>query len=211
MKNSRTELNQLHPELRDLGIEFFGFYFLRDRRLISGWLLTLLPASWRTTAVDMLREMRRETAGYLRGQLLLSAAVGGLSAVGLLLCGVPSWLALGAVMGVLELIPYVGPFIGVMITALFALPLGWWRMLWALGAVVLVQQAEGSILSPRLIGQSTRLHPAAVILCTVLGGAAAGVSGILLAVPLLLCVRAALRVLLLQTSPAKSFFRYKWS
>jgi len=175
----------------------FGFYFLRDRRVICGWLLTLLPVGFRETAVHILREMRRETAGYLRGQLMLSAIVGALSAAGLMLCGVPSWLALGVLMGVMELIPYVGPFIGGAAVALFALPQGLWRTLWAMGVVLVVQQLEGSVLSPRLISQTTQLHPAAVILCALVGGSAAGVTGILLSVPLVLCLRAAFRVLML--------------
>ena len=100
-------------------------------------------------------------------------------------------------MGVLEWIPYVGPLIGTALIAAFALPGGWWRVLWAAGTALAVQQLEGSVLSPRFIGQTTRLHPAAVILCIVLGSAAAGVAGIVLSVPLVLCVRAVLRVLVI--------------
>lgn len=172
----------------------FGYYFLKDRKAISARLLALLPVSARGVAVRMAREIRRETAGYLRGQLLVSAIVGALTAAGLLLCGIPSWLVLGMLMGVLELIPYAGPFIGGLLTALCALPAGVGRMLWALGVVIAVQQADGSFLSPRLISQTTRLHPAAVVLCVVLGGAAAGMGGILLSIPLVLSARAALRV-----------------
>ena len=102
----------------------FGFYFLRDRRQIGQWLLSLIPVEKRKVTVQILREMRRETAGYLRGQLMVSAVVGGLTALGLLFCGVPAWLLLGVVMGVLELIPYVGPFLGGVLVALFSLPGG---------------------------------------------------------------------------------------
>lgn len=172
----------------------FAFYFLRDRKRIAQWLMMLLPAEKRGLTVRILREMRRETAGYLRGQLTVSAIVGGLTAVGLLFCGLPSWLALGALMGILEWLPYVGPFAGGVLVALFALPLGWTRVLWALGVVLAVQQAEGSVLSPQLISDATRLHPVVVILCVTVGGAAAGMAGILLSAPLLLCLRATLRV-----------------
>ncbi len=172
----------------------FGFYFLRDRRMISAWLRSLLPEGWREAAVCMLREMQRETAGYLRGQLMVSGMVSALTAAGLLLCGVPSWLALGVWMGVLELIPYIGPLCGGVMVALFTLPLGLWRTLWALGVVLVVQQLDGSVITPKLISQTTRLHPAAVILCVVVGGAAAGVTGVLLCVPLVLCLRAVWRV-----------------
>lgn len=173
----------------------FAFYFLRDRKRIAQRGLLLLPVHKRALVVRILREMRRETAGYLRGQLMVSAIVGALTAAGLLFCGIPAWLALGAVMGLLELIPYVGPLVGGVMIALFALPQGIARMLWALGVVIVVQQAEGSMLSPQLISDATRLHPAVVILCVALGGAAAGIAGILLSVPLVLCIRAALRVI----------------
>lgn len=172
----------------------FAFYFLKDRRRISQRLWMLLPARRRVVVRRTLGEMHREVAGYLRGQLLISAAVGSLTAVGLLLCGVEAWLALGLAMGVLELIPYAGPFIGGALAVLFALSGGWAKTLWTLGVVVAVQQAEGSVLSPKLLSAATQLHPLAVILCITLGGAAAGVWGMLLSVPLLLCARAAVRV-----------------
>ena len=173
----------------------FGFYFLRDRRQIGQWLLSLMPVNQRNVTVQILREMRRETAGYLRGQLMVSAVVGGLTALGLMFCGVPAWLLLGVIMGVLELIPYVGPFLGGVLVALFSLPGGLGRTLWALGVVIVVQQLEGGMLSPQLMSDATRLHPVAVVLCVMLGGTAGGIGGILLSVPLLLCARAALRVI----------------
>ena len=173
----------------------FAFYFLRDRRRIARRLMSLLPVQRRKTAVRVFREMRRETAGYLRGQMMISAIVGGVTATGLLFCGVPAWLALGALMGALELIPYAGPFLGGVLTALFAFPLGIGRMLWALGVIAAVQQLEGSVLSPKLISSATRLHPVVILLCVTIGGAAGGIAGVLLSAPLLLCLRAALRVI----------------
>lgn len=176
----------------------FAFYLLRDRRRVADWLLSLLPTGRREMTVRIVREMGRESVGYLRGQLLVSLAVGGFTGLGLLLCGMPSWLLLGLLMGILELIPYVGPFLGGVLVALFAWPGGWSRMLWSLGVVVLVQQLEGGMLSPQLMSETTRLHPIVVLLCVMAGGAAGGVAGVLLAIPAVLCVRAALRVIQLK-------------
>ena len=176
----------------------FAFYLLRDRRRIADWLLSLLPLNRREMTVRIVREMGRESVGYLRGQLLVSLAVGGFTGLGLLLCGVPSWLLLGFLMGLLELIPYVGPFLGGVLVALFAWPGGWIRMLWSLGVVVLVQQLEGGMLSPQLMSETTRLHPIVVLLCVMAGGAAGGIAGVLLAIPAVLCLRAALRVIQLK-------------
>lgn len=178
----------------------FGYYFLRDRQLLGRWLLLLLPIGLREVTVQFLRETRREVAGYLRGQLMLSLIVGGLTATGLLLCGLPAWLLLGAAMGVLELIPYVGPLAGGALVALFGLQSGTGRVLWALGVVLAVQQLESSWLSPKMMSNATRLHPMAVVLSILLGGSAAGITGVLLAVPLVLCIRAALKVWALRRS-----------
>ena len=161
---------------------------------IGRWMLAPVFAFY-LLRVRIVREMGRESVGYLRGQLLVSLAVGGFTGLGLLLCGVPSWLLLGLLMGILELIPYVGPFLGGVLVALFAWPGGWSRMLWSLGVVVLVQQLEGGMLSPQLMSETTRLHPIVVLLCVMAGGAAGGVAGVLLAIPAVLCVRAALRVI----------------
>lgn len=176
----------------------FAFYLLRDRRRIAR--LALIPASVKPAGND-----RAHRSGNGAGKCGLSAgaaagiaAVGGFTGLGLLLCGVPSWLLLGFLMGLLELIPYVGPFLGGVLVALFAWPGGWSRMLWSLGVVVLVQQLEGGMLSPQLMSETTRLHPIVVLLCVMAGGAAGGIAGVLLAIPAVLCLRAALRVIQLK-------------
>ncbi len=171
-----------------------GYYFLRDRKRIGEWLQLLLPVQYRGLSVRLLREIRRLASGYLRGQLMISLAVGGLTAAGLLLCGIPAWLLLGALMGILELIPYVGPLIGGAVVALFSLQAGPGRMLWSLAVVLVVQQLEGSWLSPRLVSDATKLHPVAVLLCMMAGGLIGGITGILLAVPSVLCIRAGIQV-----------------
>ncbi len=172
----------------------FAYYFLRDRKEIGAWLMLLLPPDKRGMTLRLLREIRRETTGYLRGQLMISAVVAVVTAAGLLLCGVPAWLLLGVVMGVLELIPYVGPFVGGGLVVLFSLQEGLSTTLWALGVVVAVQQLEGSYLSPKMTSEVTRLSPITVLLCILLGGSAGGVAGLLAAVPLALCIRTCLRV-----------------
>lgn len=173
----------------------FAYYFLKDRKNIAQWLLFSLPVRHREVTIRIGREMKRETAAYVRGQLMISAIVGALTAAGLMICGVQSWLMLGVLMGVLELIPYAGPLMGGTLALVFSLPAGFVRTLWVLGVLITVQQLEGSVLSPRMMSGATRLHPAAVLLCMVLGGGIGGITGILLAVPAALCVRAALRVI----------------
>lgn len=170
-----------------------AFYLLRDRRRIASGLTLLLPVRCRARGVRAAREMKRETAAYLRGQLLLSLAVGGMTAVGLMLTGTPGWLMLGVLMGVMELVPYIGPVIAGVPAVLLALQGGWGKMLWTMGTLVVIQELEGAVLSPRLVGGATALHPMAVLLLVSAGGMVAGTLGMVLVIPVVVSVRGALR------------------
>jgi predicted PurR-regulated permease PerM len=170
-----------------------AFYLLRDRRKISAGLTLLLPVSCRARGVRAAREMKRESAAYLRGQLLISLIVGSMTALGLLLLKIPGWLLLGVLMGVMELVPYIGPVIAGIPAVLLALQGGWVRALWTAALLLFIQETEGAFLSPRLVGHATALHPMAVLLMVSAGGIMAGPAGMVLAIPLAVSLRGAVR------------------
>ena len=171
-----------------------AYYFLRDRETIAYRLSLWIPLKHRKKALTALKEMRREAVGYARGEGLVSLSVAALTALGLMLTGIPAWLALGLLMGLCEWIPYVGPLIGGVPILLFSLPMGLKTTLWALGITVAVQQAEGYFLSPRLMAGATGLHPAAVLLLLSFGGLLGGLAGMMAAIPVFVCLRGAARV-----------------
>ncbi|MBR2718501.1 MAG: AI-2E family transporter [Clostridia bacterium] len=171
----------------------FAFYLLRDRRRIAATLELLIPVGYRVRAVRAAREMRREAVNFFRGQLMLSAAVGLLTAIGLLLTGSPGWLALGLLMGVMELIPYVGPLLAGVPAVLLALQGGWVPALWTLAVLLLVQQIESGLLSPRFLSGATRLHPLIVLLIVSAGGILAGPMGMVISLPAVVSLRGARR------------------
>ena len=170
-----------------------AFYLLRDRRRISSWLTLLLPVKHRAQGVRAAREMKRETAAFLRGQLLLSLAVGSMTAIALAVVGVPGWLLLGVLMGVLELIPYIGPVIAGVPAVLLALQFGWAKAMLTLAVIVVIQEIEGMILSPRLVGNATALHPLVVLLLVSGGGMLGGALGMIAVIPVVVSVRGAVR------------------
>ena len=172
-----------------------AFYFLRDRDLFSFRFSLLIPARHRRQVLTALQEMRKEAGGYLRGQALVALAVALLTSAGLFLVGTPAWLLLGLLMGLCEFIPYIGPLIGGVPIALFSLPQGIGTTLWALGVTVLVQQIEGYILSPRLMGSALGLHPVSVLALLSVGGSLGGLAGMIAALPVFVCLRGAYRVL----------------
>ncbi len=170
-----------------------AFYLLRDRRKVGAWLTLLLPVRLRARGVRAAREMRRETASFLRGQLLSSLIVGSLTAAGLLLTGTPGWLLLGVLMGVMELIPYIGPVLAGIPAVLLSLQHGLMQAVWTTAVLFIIQQIEGTFLSPRLLSDATRLHPMTVLLAISAGGLVGGTLGMVLALPLIVSARGALR------------------
>jgi len=147
--------------------------------------LGLVPPAHRAEVSEVAGDVGLTVGGFLRGQILVAGFVGIASALALWLVGLPLWLLVGAVAGVTNLVPFVGPFVGGALAVVIALVDGnLSQAVWAAVAVLVVQQVESYAVSPLVMGKVVQLHPAAVILVVLLGGSLAGLVGLLLAVPL---------------------------
>ena len=173
---------------------FLAYYFLRDLERLTLHLELLVPASFRKTAVRMFSSVHHEIGAFLRGQLLISLIIGVLSAAALMLAGVRSFLALGLIVGLFNMIPYFGPLLGAVPAVLMALTQGIGTSLLAAAALFAVQQLDSLFISPRIMGAITGLHPGVVLLAITLGSSLGGVGGMLLAIPAALAIRAVYRV-----------------
>lgn len=180
-----------------------SYYLLKDREIFAYKLSLWIPSRCRKTILKALREMKREVGSYIRGQAMISLAVMGLTALGLMMLGIPSGPALGVIMGICEWIPYFGPLMGGVPVVLFSLPLGLSKTLWALGLVIAVQQVEGYYLSPRLMAGAVSLHPLYVLLLLSAGGLMGGIWGMMASIPLFVCARGALRIIYVEKQPDK--------
>jgi predicted PurR-regulated permease PerM len=140
---------------------------------------------------DFPRRVSRAVAGYVRGQLLFSVAMGTGAGLGLYLFGLlgifPDGrtyaLGFGAFFGLMELIPYVGPFLGAappILVALFQDPL---TAVWVSLLFVALQQIEGHVVAPLVFGHALRINPLLVIFALLFGGELFGILGALLALP----------------------------
>ena len=170
-------------------------YFLladRDRILLRTELL--VPQQWRRSAVRMGKLLMRELRLYLRGQATIALAVGILATVGFLLIGVPAAPLLGAIVGLLNVIPYLGPVLGGVPAVILALGVSWQRAALALLVLFLVQQIDGMVISPRVMGNITGFSPAVVLPALFLGSRMGGVWGMLLSMPALMAIRTVYRV-----------------
>lgn len=158
-------------------------YLLADGPRMGQGLMRRLPPAAQGWSERVLGYLERAVMGYFRGQLLVAASLGGLVGLSLGVLGVPLALPLGLLVGVLELIPYLGIALGAVLVFFAALPLGWPMVLKALLVLLAAAQLEGHLLAPWLVGQSTSLHPVTVLFALLLGERLAGVLGMLVAVP----------------------------
>jgi predicted PurR-regulated permease PerM len=137
--------------------------------------------------------MEQAVASYVKGQLLLSLIIGLSSGVGVWILGLVGLLpnggryaaVFGAWAGVTELIPYIGPWLGALPPVVYALVQHPLSALWVALLYLGIQQLEGHVVVPKVMGHSLRLHPLLVIFGLLAGGEIYGFPGILVALPLL--------------------------
>lgn len=163
---------------------FLGFLLLLSLPSTVRSAAALVPADYHDRIEPTLREMRRIVGGYVRARLLVSAIVGALATIGLWAVGMPFWLILGVIVGVANLVPMLGSWIGGIPVAMVALatkPPSF--LLLVLAVVTLAHMIDGYVLSPIVLKETTNLHPVVVLLAVLLGAELAGLWGILAAIP----------------------------
>jgi predicted PurR-regulated permease PerM len=164
-------------------IPFLVFYMLKDAKAIERSILVFFAKENRAEITRMLRSIDEALGNYIRGQLMVSFLVGVLIYLGLLLVKMPYALLLALTVGVTNIIPYIGPLIGMAPAVLLALTVSPMMALKVAVVNLAVQQLEGNLISPLLIGRSLKLHPMLIIVVLLIGGEAFGLIGLILAIP----------------------------
>jgi predicted PurR-regulated permease PerM len=182
---------------------FILFFFLRDGHRIWTWIVGLAPRKARTRIDGAAQRAWTTLAGYVRATVLVAFvdAVG--IGIGLLIVGVPLAVPLTALVFLASFIPIVGALLSGIVAVLVALvTVGLVKAIIILAVVIAVQQLEGHVLQPILLGRAVHLHPLAVALAIAGGVLTAGIVGALLAVPLMACLNAAVKHLAGKDTPA---------
>jgi predicted PurR-regulated permease PerM len=163
---------------------FLGFLLLLSLPETTRGLSALVPPASRDKVGPPLAEVRRIVGGYVRARLIVSAAVGILATLGLWAIHMPFWLLLGIIVGVANIIPLLGSWIGGVPVALVSLATKPPSFLIVVIVVIVVSHlVDGWILSPIVLKETTNLHPAVVLLAVLLGADLLGFWGILAAIP----------------------------
>ena len=169
-------------------VPLFSFFFLRDSRRIMRGLISLTPNRYFEMALDIYDHVSWQLAHFIRGRILEALIIGIVVWMGLSLTDIRYAPILGIIAGVTNLVPYIGPIVGMipgLIIALVDLGMGaqFW---WILCVYLLIAQIilDNFILIPILISRVSNLHPLLVILAIVMGGKLYGVLGMIIGVPI---------------------------
>ena len=127
---------------------------------------------------------------FIRGQLLEAFFVGALSSIALAIVRIDYAVVIGIIAGICNLIPYVGPIVGTVLAAIMGLLSGRpIKVLYAIIAMLIVQQVDNNFLAPKIVGNSVGLHPVFTMMAILIGGNIGGLFGMLLAVPIVASIR----------------------
>lgn len=147
------------------------------------WVVRLFPPDRRDKTREILSESRTSLLGWLAGRLFSMVVVGLLSTAALYLIGVPGALLLGLFSGLAAFVPIIGSIVGAIPPIILALAGNPLDALWVLLAYVAIQQIESNLLTPLVMRETVSLHPVVVLVSVTVAGAAFGVLGAFLAVP----------------------------
>jgi predicted PurR-regulated permease PerM len=163
---------------------FLSFYLLADGKRTQGALYALVPRDYHMRLARILQNLETIVGGYMRGQLITSAAIGVFTFVLLVVCKVPNALSLSLFAAVVDVIPFIGGLLATAPAVLSALSRGWPVGIVVLVALFVYQEFENRVLVPRVYGRVLRLAPATVVLALIAGAILLGVIGALLALPI---------------------------
>lgn len=183
---------------------FFFYFFCTGYGRLQAFLEGLIPDRSRPRALELLGQMDRAIAGFIRGRLTICACLMAWYTIGYGIIGVPGFLILGPLVGVLCLLPYVA---GIGAPAAMLLmwldPDGGWQNAWwwilgaPIGVSLVSQVLDDYVLTPAIQGKSTGMDMPTILFASLAGGVLGGVYGLLIAIPTAACIKILLREVVL--------------
>ncbi len=159
------------------------FYFLVDKNYFKDKLMGFIPKKYRKDALNLFLKIDDSLSKFVRGKIIMAVYVGITTSIVLLIMGIDFALVIGFITGIADIIPYIGPFLGFLPAVFFAYLISPLKAIWIAVFFVLIQWAENNILAPKVIGDTTGIHPLIILISIILGGGIFGVLGMILAVP----------------------------
>lgn len=201
--NSSMSLNSLSTRISEIGSSFvigiisliISIYFTFDYENLTKRIRKIYLDGPGRTDIGMkmfnaVNIFSRTFKQFLRGQLLEACIVAALSVVALRIAGVSYFGIIGVIAGICNLVPFIGPWIGAVVAvAVSLLGGGLMTAVWAVVAMIIVQQIDNHLLAPKIVGDSVGLHPVITMVVLLVGADIGGIIGMLLAVPVAATVK----------------------
>jgi putative heme transporter len=183
---------------------FSLIFFLYDGERIFAWLVRLMPRNSRERVSTAGHLAWLTLTQYVRGTVLIALFDATFISILLLILGVPLALPLGLLVFFGAFVPLVGAFVTGALAVLVALVAnGWLQALIVLLGIIAIQQLEGHVFQPFVLGRMVRVHPLAVVIAVALGAYAAGIIGAVVAVPLVAVANTVLSYLVNAAAPTR--------
>ncbi|MFX3618928.1 MAG: AI-2E family transporter [Sporolactobacillus sp.] len=164
-------------------VPFILFYMLKDGDRLPHAVMRFFPHQYHHEVSHILEDLNATLSSYIHGLIIVASFVGVTSSIGFSIIGLPYSLLLGLIVGVTNIIPYMGPILGAtpaIIVALMDSPV---KALFVLAVIVIVQQLDGHLISPLVMGKRLNTHPLTIIVLLLVSGKWIGPLGMILAVP----------------------------
>ena len=162
----------------------------------SKLLYGVLPEDKAMFAMRGFRRVDGIFSGFVRGKLLDSLIIGILCFIGCSILNMPYTPLVSVIVGVTNIIPFFGPFLGAVPCALLILLVSPLKCLYFVIFIILLQQLDGNVIGPKILGGSTGISSLWVIIAILVGGGFGGVLGMFLGVPIFACLQVLVRWLL---------------
>lgn len=167
-----------------ISVVVISFYLVAADRGMKHFIHDLVPTAHQKVVMTLIEKIQHKMGLWVVGQFILSVFIFTLTYIGLSILGVKYALFLALIAGLLEIVPYVGPFLSAIPAVFFALIQSPALVVGVIILYVIIQKTEGYVLVPKVMEKTVGTSPLVVILALLVGFKLAGVLGLLLAVPL---------------------------
>jgi predicted PurR-regulated permease PerM len=167
---------------------FFSFYFLLEEDLVKRLLLKYLDRNRALEAHRIIQLAEQRMSAWFWGELALMTVVGVVSYIGFSLIGLRFALPLAVLAGILEVVPNIGPVIAAIPAVIIGFSQSYLIALFAIALALIIQQLENAFIVPQIMKRAVGINPIITLLALLVGGRIGGILGVLLAIPIFLCV-----------------------
>ncbi|MCH4826468.1 MAG: AI-2E family transporter [Planococcus sp. (in: firmicutes)] len=165
-------------------VPFVLFFLLKDDDKFIPHLTKYLPEEHKLEGKKILKDVDQTLSAFIVGQAFVAGVVGTLMYIGYLIIGLDYALSLAIFAMFLIIVPFLGPLIGIVPALFVALTSGdMWMAMKVILVLLVVQQIEGNLVTPNIMGNRLNIHPLTIILLLMIAGALYGFVGILIAIP----------------------------